>query len=118
MGFEAEIYNTLKGLVSNRIFPDVAPTATTRPYITWQKIGGKSINFLDNSIQSQHHSRVQINVWADSRLSANTIAKQVEDALKQASNIYAAPEAEPMSDYDPDMNLYGTIQDFSIFSSR
>lgn len=118
MGFETEIYNALKGLVSNRIFPDVAPTATVRPYITWQKIGGRSINYTENSIPAQQHSRVQINVWADTRLSANTVAKQVEDTLRQSATIAAAPEAEAMADYDSDMNLYGTIQDFSILSSR
>lgn len=118
MGFEVEIYNTLKGLVGNRIFPDVAPLSTQRPYITWQKIGGRSINYTDNTIPTEQHSRVQINVWADTRLSANNIAKQVEDALRQATNISAAPEAESMADHDPDLNLYGTIQDFSILSSR
>ena len=43
MTVEADITTVLKTQCA-RVFPDFAPMSTTRPYVTYQKIGGRTIN--------------------------------------------------------------------------
>ena len=40
MTIETAIYDALKGLVGNRVFPDFAPLGTVRPFITYEQAGG------------------------------------------------------------------------------
>ena len=118
MSIEAEIYSVLKSLVSNRVYPDIAPLAVAHPYITWQGVGGQSLRFLDNTAADKRNTRMQINCWATSRLQANLIARQVEDALCASSLLQANPIGEPVSDYDSETKTYSAMQDFSIYSTR
>lgn len=118
MTFETALFQLLGPLAGNRVFPDIAPFDTPVPYVTWQKIGGRSINYTGNDIPTAQHSLVQINVWSDDRLAANTLASQIEDVLRMATAITARPEAETIATHDPDLQRYGTIQDFSIWSPR
>lgn len=118
MTMEKDIFDTLKGLVANRVFPDFAPVETARPYITWQQVGGKVINGLSNTTPDKKNAVVQVNVWADTRASANPLALQVEAALRTSSLFVAVPEAAFVGSYDADVPVYGTRQDFSIWSTR
>lgn len=118
MSFEADFYAAIKGLVSNRVYPDIAPLGAVEPYITWQGVGGKSLRFLDNTPGDKRHTRLQVNVWAQTRTQANLIARQIEDALCASSLFQATPLGEPVSDYDSETKSYGAMQDFSIFSAR
>lgn len=118
MTVEANLYNLLKGLVADRVFPDVAPVMTERPYITYQKVGGQVVNYVEGSVPSTKNGRYQINVWADSRLSAEAISQQIETAMITAIDFSAQPDSASRSDYDSDIPVYGAIQDFSIWSDR
>lgn len=114
MSIESQIFDSLKTLVSNRCYPDIAPELTTRPYITYQQVGGEGINFIDSTIPSKKNARFQINVWADTRASAATLASQVEDALR-ASALQTTVLGAPVASYDPDTGLRGSRQDFSFW---
>ena len=118
MTIEADIFNTLKGLVGNRCFPDVAPITTAKPYITYTQIGGEAISYVDDTLPDHKHGRFQINVWADTRASASSVMLQVEAAMVQASAFQARPVSAPSSDYDNDMLTYGSMQDFNVTSPR
>lgn len=118
MTIEAEIYSALKGLVGNRCFPDLAPLSTVRPYITYVQIGGEAISYLDNTVPDGKIGRFQINVWGDTRASVSALMLQVEAAMIQATAFQARPLSAPSSDYDHDMQVYGAMQDFSVFSTR
>lgn len=118
MTVEADIYTAIKGLVSNRCFPDLAPLSTVRPYITYVQIGGEALSYIDNTIPDGKHGRFQINVWGDSRASVAALMLQVEAAMIQATAFQARPVSAPSSDYDHDMLVYGARADFSVFSSR
>jgi hypothetical protein len=113
MSFESDIFDALKGLVGNRCYPDVAPLNTTRPYLTFQKVGGTAWNFLENTAVGRRHARVQVNCWATTRLSAAALARSVEDALVTSSAIRAFVNGAVVDDYNEDLQLYGTRQDFS-----
>lgn len=116
---EADLVVVLKGLCV-RTFPDVAPFATARPYITWQAIGGRAWRYTDNTAADKRHTVVQVNVWDDTRAGALTLARQIEEALCAATAFTATPEAEAVSDADTDIEpmRYGTRQDFSIVAAR
>lgn len=118
MTVESDIYNTLKTLVSNRVFPDIAPISTVKPYITYSQIGGEAISYIENTVPDGKIGRFQFNVWADTRASASSVMLGVEAALITATAFAARPIGASSSSYDYDMALYGSMQDFTIASTR
>lgn len=117
MSMESSLF-TLLSAVCPRVFPDVAPTSTAKPYVTFQAIGGETLRFLDNTAADKRNTKVQINVFAATRLESITLIRAIEDAMCASAAFIARPEAEPMHDYDADMLTYQAMQDFSIFASR
>jgi len=115
MSVESLIFDTLKTLASNRVYPDIAPANTTRPYITYQQIGGSGVNFVDPTVPSKKNSRFQINVWDDTRLSCATIAGQVEDALRAATSLHTTVLSAPVASYEVETGLRGSRQDFGFW---
>ena len=118
MSVESDIFDSLKGLVGNRCFPDMAPISTVKPYITYVQIGGESISYVDDTMPDHKMGRFQINVWADTRASASSVMLQVEGAMVLATTFQARPVSAPSSDYDHDMATYGSMQDFNVTSTR
>jgi Protein of unknown function (DUF3168) len=118
MTVEADIFTALKGLVGNRCYPDVAPISTVKPYITYTQIGGEAISYTDDLLPDHKHGRFQVNVWAGTRASASSIILQVESAMVLAQAFQARPIGAPSSDYDHDMQTYGSMQDFNVTSTR
>jgi Protein of unknown function (DUF3168) len=113
---EPQIYALLQGLVSGRVFPDVAPENTVRPYCTYQTVGGQAVNFLKQAAPGASNARVQINVWADTRGTASALARQIEDLMRAAPGMQVTVEGAPVSIYETDTRLRGTMQDFSCWS--
>lgn len=116
MSMETVVFNALQALVSGRVFPDLAPEDTIKPYITFQQVGGEAINFIEGAIPSKRNSRVQLNVWALSRKEAAELARQVEDTLRTTSALQTTVLGSHSSDYEPETQLYGTRQDFSFWN--
>ncbi|QCT61233.1 DUF3168 domain-containing protein [Staphylococcus aureus] len=50
MSLESDIFDTLKGLVSNRVYPDVAPANAAKPYIVYQQISGPSPTYVEKTV--------------------------------------------------------------------
>ena len=117
MSLESDITTLLKTLCV-RTYPDFAPINTTRPYITYQLIGGPPTRWLDGTAADKRRVLVQINTWADTRNASLVLARQIEDALCASTAFTARPEEEPMCDSEPDFIRYGTTQDFSIIALR
>lgn len=115
MTVEALIFTSLRGLVADRVFPDVAPELTARPYITYQQVGGAPVNFIGGTVPSKKNGRFQINVWADTRAAASAMAISVEDALRTVTALQTTVLGSVQASYDPDTKLRGTIQDFSFW---
>jgi len=118
MTVEADIFSALQGLVSNRVFPDIAPLDTPLPYITFQQIGGEAIGYMDNTVPDAKNGRFQVDVWSQSRIQCAALALQIEAAMVQASVFQARPVGAPSSQYEPDTKLYGSLQDFTVWSTR
>lgn len=115
MSVESIIFSSLRSLVSDRVFPDVAPEGAIRPYITYQQVGGEAINFVESTVPNKANGRFQLNVWADSRMQASATARQVEAALRGVTALQTEVLGSPFSDYEPDTKLYGTVQDFEFW---
>lgn len=116
MTAEAIIFATLRVLVADRVYPDVAPDGVVRPYVTYQAVGGAALNFMDAAVPSKRNGRFQVNVWADTRMQAATLARQVEDALRVAPGLQTTVIGAPVADYEEDTRLFGTMQDFSFWT--
>lgn len=118
MVIEEKINTLLSPLFADRVFPDVAPFGTVTPYCTYQQVGGDVINTLSGDMPDKQNGRFQINFWADTRLNAASLKKPIEDAFCGAETMQASPESAAIAQHEPDLNLYGYRQDFSIWSDR
>jgi hypothetical protein len=113
---ESLIYNTLRGLVANRVYQDITPPdVTALPRITYQQVGGRAISFLESGVPSLKNGRFQVNVWGATRLQAAALSRQVEDALVLATALQTTPLGAPVAEYESETKLYGTRQDFSFW---
>lgn len=101
--------------VCPRVYPDIGPEGVEKPYITWQQVGGEPINFVGPGTPSKKNARVQVNVWAATRLDADQMAIQVEDTLRAATALQTTVLGSPMADYEPETKLRGSMQDFSLW---
>ena len=115
MSIETALFDALRGLVSDRVYPDVAPENTVRPYITYQQTGGDAVNFVESTIPSKKNARMQINVWADTRLQAAAMAGTVEDVLRTLIVLHPTVLGAAIATYDDETKLRGTLQYFSLW---
>lgn len=114
MSLEATITALLEGLVDGRLYPDVGPDTSVYPFITYQQVGGRSLQYLEKTLPGHEHARLQVNVWAKTRLEANQLARAVAHALVQSPmpcETYGAFAAI----YEPAIKKYGTRQDFGLW---
>mgnify|MGYP003440668239 FL=1 len=118
MTIETDIFAALTGLVAGRVFPDIAPLKTALPFITFQQVGGRTLQPLDNSLPDKKNGRFQLDVWADTRMAAAALALQVEAALVGSVVFTARAVGAHANRHEPDEQLYGTTQDFSVWSDR
>jgi hypothetical protein len=118
MSAESDLYAVLAAQCP-RVFPDFASLDTARPYVTYQKIGGRPIVTFNKLVPNKTFSMYQINVWADTRVQADTLAWQIDSAMRLATVFDAKPETDPVSVFEEDEpNLRGTRQDFAVISNR
>lgn len=101
-----------------RTFCDFAPTDTQRPYCTYQVIGGEVLSYLDPVVPGKKNADVQVSIWSNSRLEASALMDQVEAAMITATNMQASPLSAAASDFDADMNVRSSRQDFSVWADR
>ena len=118
MSVESDIFDTLKALVSNRVYPDSAPSGAAKPYITYTQVGGDAINYTEGTVPNRKNGVFQVNVWAQTRSEASALMLAVEAALMQATVFAVEVQRAPINEYEPDIPIYGAHQDFSIWSVR
>lgn len=114
MSLEAQLVAVLGPLVSGRVYPDTPPDAPTFPCIVYQQVGGQAVEYLEGKVADQDHARVQVVVWAKTRLQASQIARQARVALVEGS-LKATTYGAPVSLYEEALKLYGARTDFSIW---
>ena len=117
MTVEADIVTLLKTVVS-KAYPDVAPIEAAPPYAVYQQVGGESLTFLGREVPSKKNGRFQISIWAATRLEAAAKALAIENAFLITTAMQATPLGSPVATYEDGTKLYGTRQDFSVWSDR
>lgn len=115
MTIETDIVTVVGALVSNRIYADTAGPGVVIPYVTYQQVGGQVLNPI-RGVPAERMARIQFNVWATTRQSANSLMRQIEDALR-ASPYYGRPDGALIATYEPVTKLRGAQQDISFFWS-
>jgi len=100
-----------------RSYPDEAPAATATPYVTWQQIGGPSLVYAEGVLPDKVGAFIQINVWHESRHSANQLARQIEAALAANTTFQARPISGLIASNDVP-GLRGSMQDFEVWAPR
>lgn len=118
MSAEAALVPLLTGLVSGRIYPDVALSGAGLPRIVYQQVGGKTINYTEGTIPDKENARMQVVCWASTRMAAINLMKQAEAAILSAPVIQAEALGARISGYEQDTNLFSSMQDFSIWTAR
>lgn len=117
MSVEQSIYDALRVMVANRVYPDVAPDGVARPYITYQQVGGQSVNFLEPGTPSMKNGRFRVTVWAATRTEAAALMRQIEDALRVVPALHTTVLTGAAAMTDPETPLKGAQQDFSFWFS-
>ena len=117
MSLETDLV-VLLNTICNRVYPDIAPNGAATPYLTYQHIGGESMRYADNIAMDKRRPLIQINAWSKTRNEALVMIRQVEDAVCASAAFQAELQGEPLSIYEPDTLLYGSIQRFEIFGAR
>ncbi|MQA39034.1 DUF3168 domain-containing protein [Rugamonas aquatica] len=115
MSLEGLIATALRPVAGSRVYPDLAPADAQRPYITYQVVGGSAVNYVEASVPDIQNARVQISVWADTRLAASDVGKQAEDALRLCLPLRTTVLTARRSLYDPTEQLRGCMQDFDFW---
>ena len=118
MSAEAALFLLLTGLVSGRIYPDVALSGAGLPRIVYQQVGGKTINYTEGTLPDKENARMQVVCWDSTRMAAINLMKQVEAAILSAPVIQAEALGARISGYEQDTNLFSSMQDFSIWTAR
>jgi len=112
---EDHIDAVLQHLAGGRVFPDVAPLNTERPFITYQAVGGAPDNYLSGDLPGKQMVRMQVNVWAERRAEASELGMLVEDAMRSATALQVEVVTGRVATYDEDTDLRGVMQDFSMY---
>lgn len=95
-----------------KVFPDIAPMDTPYPYITFSYVGGVPISTFCGD--APVNSRIQFNVWAQTRLQANAIAEAIS-ALVTEPPFRAVSQARPVAEYNAVTKARGSRLDFSFW---
>ena len=112
MSFESDLYAALGALVSNRVYPDIAPQGAALPCIVYQQIGGQAFAFLESAMPSKKAALVQVRTWAATRLAANALARLIKDTLVESTTLRGEAVGAFIADIDIELQRFGTIQDF------
>ena len=94
------------------VYHDFAPDDTGSPLVVLQRVGGAGNLFIDNATPGGYQIRLQLVVWAVSRLEAVSLSLRIEQALAALPGV--APIGAAQADYDPDTELRGMRQDFYV----
>jgi len=103
--------------VCPRSYPDEAPVGTATPYVTWQQIGGPAVVYFEGNLPNKVGAFIQVNVWHESRNTANQLARQIEVALAADTTFQARPISGLIAANDAP-GLRGTMQDFEVWAPR
>lgn len=94
------------------VYHDFAPDNAGNPLVILQRVGGAGNLFMDNRTPGGYQIRLQVTVWAQTRLEAVSLSLRIEQALAALPGV--APIGAAQADYDTETGLRGMRQDFYV----
>lgn len=117
MSYEAPLRELLQPLFAGGVFPDTLPDAhKIFPAAVYNQVGGEETWYVDNSIPDHLNARVQITIFAEDRVQANDLARNVGKRLAD-NNFIVRPIGAFTGGYDDANGIYMTHRDFSLWYS-
>ena len=114
MSLEAQLHTALYPLAAGGASPDIPPSNPTWPLIVYQQVGGQAFDFMEGKVPDKDNARVQVWVWADTRVECSQIMRDVRLALVEGP-LGAGTLGAPVSEYHETLGKYGARQDFSVW---
>lgn len=111
-------------LVSARVYPRIAPQNPTKPYVTFQKIGGEAPAPAMGASAGLRSQLVQFDAWAETYLGGHAVMEAVRGALERYSGTHGGVELhhifverEPTDDFEDEAtpNLHHASMDFRVW---
>jgi hypothetical protein len=113
---EQQIFDTLKGLVSNRAYPLVMPQNPTLPALVYTLVATNAQNTLCNPPASLDQVLVQVDAYATTYLEARQLAEQARSAIEQSDLKGTLQSAQDF--YEPDPVVYRASIDLYCWHKR
>lgn len=95
-----------------RVSPAPAKLGTARPYVTYQRVGGKRHSTL-NSGSGAPQATFQVDVWADSLSDARTLADTLLDGLPALLKV--GDVSDNPDDYEESTKLHRASFDVTVW---
>lgn len=111
MSLTENVFAALQGLCGGRVFPDEADDGVVAPYIVFTEVITTEHNYLDDP--AKQNTRLQVDVFAKTRVEADAVAQQAIDALT-VSPVKAVCISRQRFTED-EVRLRRTTVDFSIW---
>lgn len=111
---EVDLEALVNPLLTGGLWPDIAPAGTRMPYATYSQVGGAVVNPINGADPGIKSARVQINVWATTRNTANTKMRAIEAALRPAP-FSARPVGALVATINEITEARGAMQDFEVW---
>lgn len=119
MSLEADIFNALKGLVGNRVYPLVlhqSQTVPITPAIRYQFISSEiNGDVCGDGGDATANTRTQVDVYSTDYMTTRTLRQQVIAAMTAISKPTTWEGGS--DDYESDLKLYRCSMDFITFPS-
>ena len=90
-----------------------APQGVAKPYAVWQMPTSVPANYLGN-LPDADDSRVQIDIYADTSISAKQTSIAIRDALEQHVHMLLAASRGR----DPETRVFGFLLEFQFITDR
>lgn len=118
MNTEQLIFDTLKGLVSNRCYPDTYPQAPATPVwpaIRFTKTGGNiDLDSCGSGLSDTDDETFQVDVVAATATSRTALREQIRTAMQA---LPCALSQSPIHTYDVETKTYRAILIYTFFGS-
>lgn len=102
-------------LASTRIYPIFLPQNTLYPAQTYQRVGTMPINNI-TGYSYLENARIQIDSWATSYSGVKALARVTLKAMDASTSFKAVLEME-MDTYEPEVELFRVMQDYSCWQA-
>jgi len=114
MAYEPQLLALAGQALQGRLYADVLPDKPVFPCGVYQQVGGQALWFTERAMPDHKHARVQITIWATTRIEANTLIREIEDQI-----CTGLPKSEPygaaVATYEDAIKKYGSRLDFGLW---